>query len=79
MRNDLNLHTLSATWLEDENGKRVAYFDKNTEIIKGEENMKKVIYALFDDENQSVKNTLEPLGYEVYSFGIQKKRYSYLL
>ena len=35
--------------------------------------MKKVIYALFDDGNQSVKNTLEPLGYEVYSFGIQKK------
>ena len=35
--------------------------------------MTKVIYALFDDGNQSVKNTLEPLGYEVYSFGIQKK------
>lgn len=35
--------------------------------------MKKVVYALFDDGNQSVKKTLEPLGYEVYSFGIQKK------
>lgn len=35
--------------------------------------MTKVIYALFDDGNQSVKNTLGPLGYEVYSFGIQKK------
>ena len=34
---------------------------------------KKVIYALFDDGNQSVKKTLEPLGYEVYSFGVQKK------
>ena len=34
---------------------------------------KKVIYALFDDGNQSVKKALEPLGYEVYSFGIQKK------
>lgn len=35
--------------------------------------MNKVVYALFDDGNQSVKKTLEPLGYEVYSFGIQKK------
>lgn len=35
--------------------------------------MKKVIYALFDDGNQSVKKALEPLGYEVYSFGIQEK------
>ena len=34
---------------------------------------KKVIYALFDDGNQSVKKALEPLGYEVYSFGIQNK------
>ena len=33
----------------------------------------KVIYALFDDGEQSVKKALEPLGYEVYSFGIQKK------
>lgn len=33
----------------------------------------KVIYALFDDGNQSVKKALEPLGYKVYSFGIQKK------
>ena len=41
---------------------------------KGEHKMKKkVIYALFDDGNQSVKKTLEPLGYEVYSFGVQKK------
>lgn len=37
-------------------------------------NNKKVIYALFDDGIQSVKTTLEPLGYEVYSFGIQKKK-----
>lgn len=35
--------------------------------------MSKVVYALFDDGNQSVKKTLEPLGYEVYSFGIQNK------
>lgn len=36
-------------------------------------NNKKIIYALFDDGNQSVKKALEPLGYEVYSFGIQNK------
>ncbi|WP_143254302.1 DNA cytosine methyltransferase, partial [Brucella sp. CMUL 015] len=35
--------------------------------------MSKVIYALFDDGNQSVKKTMEPLGYKVYSFGIQDK------
>ena len=29
MRNDLNLNTLIATWLENENGQRLAYFDKN--------------------------------------------------
>ena len=41
--------------------------------IKENFKMTKVIYALFDDGNQSVKKALEPLGYEVYSFGIQKK------
>lgn len=35
--------------------------------------MSKVIYALFDDGEQSVKKSMEPLGYEVYSFGIQDK------
>ncbi len=32
-----------------------------------------IIYALFDDGNQSVKKALEPLGHKVYSFGIQEK------
>ena len=41
MRNDLNYDVVIATWLEDENSKELAYFDKNTEITKEGENMKK--------------------------------------
>lgn len=41
MRNDLNYFALIATWLEDENGKELAYFDRNNETIKEGENMKK--------------------------------------
>lgn len=41
MRDDLNYFALVATWLEDENGKELAYFDKNNEITKEGENIKK--------------------------------------
>lgn len=41
MKNDLNYVTFIGTWLEDENGKVLAYFDKNTQSITGEEEMKK--------------------------------------
>lgn len=30
-----------ATWLKDENGKELAYFDKHIQLIKGEEELKK--------------------------------------
>ena len=41
MRNDLNYDIVVSTWLEDENGKELAYFDKHNEITKEGENMKK--------------------------------------
>lgn len=41
MKNDLNYDIVVSTWLEDENGKELAYFDKHTKITKEGENMKK--------------------------------------
>ena len=41
MRNDLNYDIVVSTWLEDENGKELAYFDKHIQRIKGEEKLKK--------------------------------------
>ena len=41
MRNDLNYFALVSTWLEDENGKELAYFDKHIQLIEGEEELKK--------------------------------------
>ncbi len=40
MKSDLNCGSI-ATWLEDENGKELAYFDKHIQLITGEEEMKK--------------------------------------
>lgn len=36
MKSDLNCGFI-ATWLEDENGKELAYFDKHIQLITGEE------------------------------------------
>ena len=42
MKHDLFKRTgIISTWLEDQNGEQVAYFDKNTQLIKGEEQVKK--------------------------------------
>ena len=41
MKNDLNYDIVVSTWLEDKNGKELAYFDRNNEITKEGENMKK--------------------------------------
>lgn len=40
MKSDLNCGSI-ATWLEDENGKELAYFDKHIQLITGEEEIKK--------------------------------------
>ena len=41
MRNNFNYDSVISTWLEDEDGNQIAFLDKNTEIIKGEQNLKK--------------------------------------
>lgn len=41
LKGDFNFGGIVATWLEDEFGKDLAYFDKNVQLIKGEEKLKK--------------------------------------
>lgn len=41
MKDDLKRNGVIATWLEDENGKELAYFDGHIQLIKGEEQLKK--------------------------------------
>lgn len=41
LKDDLIRGGIISTWLEDENGKRIAYFDKNTQLILGDEKLKK--------------------------------------
>lgn len=74
MRNDLNYGVVISTWLEDENGKELAYFDKHNEITKEGENMKKgtkeeVLNEVFDEvvvercDIEDVLDALEEHGY----------------
>lgn len=56
MKNDLNYVTLIATWLEDENGKDLAYFDKNTQSITGEKGLKK----------GTKEEVLERINFDIY-------------
>ena len=41
LKQDIHDRGILSTWLEDENGKELACFDRNNEITKGGENMKK--------------------------------------
>lgn len=41
MKSDLGYVTLVSTWLEDEFGKELAYFDKHVQLVKGEEKLRK--------------------------------------
>lgn len=41
MKDDLKRNGVIATWLEDENGKELAYFDGHIQLIKGEKQLKK--------------------------------------
>lgn len=41
LKQDIHDRGILSTWLEDENGKELAYFDRNNEITKEGENMKK--------------------------------------
>ena len=42
LKRDLSNYSLVvATWVDDENGDQIVYFDKNTQLIKGEEQLKK--------------------------------------
>lgn len=74
MRDDLNYFALVATWLEDENGKELAYFDRNNEITKEGDNMKKgtrrkVLKEIFNEvavercDIEDVLDALEEYGY----------------
>lgn len=74
MRNDLNYFALIATWLEDENGKELAYFDENIQRIKGEEQLKKETkkevfdkinneVSVFQNDIKEVLDSLEEQGY----------------
>lgn len=81
MRNDVNHDTLIATWLEDENGKRVAYFDKHIQLITGEEEMKKatkeeVLDEVYDEvavERWGIEDILDVL--EEYRYIEFKEKY----
>lgn len=41
LKRDITRNQIIATWLKDENGKELAYFDKHIQLITGEEEMKK--------------------------------------
>ena len=55
LKSKFNLGTILAIWAEDENGNQIAYFDKNTEVIKGEK-MKKV----------TKEEVLERINFDIY-------------
>lgn len=73
LKSKFNLGTILAIWAEDENGNQIAYFDKNTEVIKGEK-MKKVTkeevlekifneVAVVECDIEDVLDALEEHGY----------------
>ena len=41
LKENINERTILSTWADDENGKRIAYFDKHIQLIEGEEELKK--------------------------------------
>lgn len=69
LKQDIHDRGILSTWLEDENGKELAYFDRNNEITKGEENMKKgtkeeVLNEVFDEvavEHWDIEDVLDVL------------------
>lgn len=84
MKNDLNYDAVVSTWLEDENCKELAYFDKHTETIKEVENMKKVtrekvLDEVYDEvavERWSIKDVLDVLEeYRYIEFKEEYKEY----
>lgn len=74
LKHDITQKQIIATWLKDEKGKELAYFDKNTQSIKGDKKLKKgtkedVIEAVskrwFIPKNdiKAVLDSLEKQGY----------------
>lgn len=60
LKRDMTRKHIIATWLKDENGKELAYFDKHIQLIKGEEELKK----------STKKEILEETFYDVASVKI---------
>lgn len=56
LKHDITQKQIIATWLKDEKGKELAYFDKNTQSITGEEEMKKV----------TKEEVLERINFDIY-------------
>lgn len=74
LKNDITQKHIIATWLKDENGKELAYFDKHIQLITGEKEMKKgtkeeVVEEIFNDVDatqydiEDVLDALEEKGY----------------
>lgn len=74
MKDDLKRNGVIATWLEDENGKELAYFDRHIQLIKEDEKLKKgtkedvlaelnSVILVKKQEIRDVLNSLEEKGY----------------
>lgn len=74
LKDDINSSVILKTWVTDENGKRIAYLDKNNQLILGEEKLKKetkenILKQVNESiwvrrsDIKSVLNSLEEKGY----------------
>ena len=56
LKEDIHERDISSTWSDDEKGKQIAYFDKNTKLITGEEGMEKA----------TKEEVLEEINFDIY-------------
>ena len=84
LKRDITRKHIIATWLKDETGKELAYFDKQIQLIKGEEEVKKgtkeeVLNEVDDDiwvQIRDIKEVLDSLEEKGYiKFKKEPKKY----
>lgn len=84
LKEDINDRDILSTWVEDDNGEQIAYFDKHIQLIIGEEELKKgtkeellnEVYYEVACERYDIEDVLDALEEKGYiKFKKEPKKY----